>query len=71
MGRNEVSVFVCNVSGWGHMGRNRVSPLEMGTKGRGRVSDVPTCEDAEIGGEREKVDGSWGKGKGQTVKIRL
>jgi hypothetical protein len=41
MGRNEVSVFVCNVSAWGDLGRNRVSPLEMGTEGRGRVSDIP------------------------------
>jgi hypothetical protein len=42
MGRIEVSVFVCNVSVWGDMGRNGVSPLEMGTEGRGRVSDIPT-----------------------------
>jgi hypothetical protein len=41
MGRNEVSVFVCNESRWGHMGRNRVSPLEMGIEGRGRVSGIP------------------------------
>jgi hypothetical protein len=36
MGRNDVSGFVCNESRWGHMGRNRVSSLEMGTSGRGR-----------------------------------
>ena len=41
MGRNEVSGFVCNESRWGHMGRNRVSPLEMGTMGGGRVSTIP------------------------------
>jgi hypothetical protein len=41
MGRNEVSAFVCKASGWGHMGRNGVSPLEMGTEGRGRVSGIP------------------------------
>ena len=35
MGRNEVSVFVYNECRWGDMGRNRLSPLEMGTKGRG------------------------------------
>jgi hypothetical protein len=29
--------FVCNKGEWGHMGRNRVSPLEMGTRGGGRV----------------------------------
>ena len=41
MGRNELSVFVYNESKWGDMGRNRLSPLEMGTKGRGRVSKIP------------------------------
>jgi hypothetical protein len=41
MGRNEVSAFVCNASGWGHMGRNGLSPLEMGIEGRGRVSRYP------------------------------
>ena len=41
MGRNEVSVFVYNESKWGDMGRNRLSPLEMGTKGGGRVSNIP------------------------------
>jgi hypothetical protein len=35
MGRNEVSVFVCNESRWGVMGRNRLSPLEMWSKGGG------------------------------------
>jgi hypothetical protein len=48
MGRIEVSVFVCNVSVWGDMGRNGVSPLEMGTEGRGRVSDIPTQQGTEI-----------------------
>jgi len=36
MGRNELSVFVYNESKWGDMGRNRLSPLEMGSKGGGR-----------------------------------
>jgi hypothetical protein len=46
MGRNDVSVFLCNASVWGDVGRNRVSALEMGIEGRGRVSDLP------IGAER-------------------
>jgi hypothetical protein len=33
MGRNSVSAFICNIGAWGHMGRDRVSPLEMGIKG--------------------------------------
>jgi len=41
LGRNELSVFVYNESKWGDMGRNRLSPLEMGTKGGGRVSNIP------------------------------
>jgi hypothetical protein len=38
MGRNWISAFICNTGSWGHMGRKRVSPLEMGTGGGGRVS---------------------------------
>jgi hypothetical protein len=47
MGRNEVSVFVCNESRWGDMGRNRLSPLEMGIKGGGRVSIDPQAKEVE------------------------
>ena len=54
MGRNDISVFVCNASAWGDLGRNRVSPLERGTEGRGRVSDIPICKGTEIAGEREE-----------------
>lgn len=35
MGRNSVSAFICNIGAWGYMGRNRVSPLEMGIEGGG------------------------------------
>ena len=52
MGRNEISVFICNESRWGCMGRNRLSPLEMGSKGGGRVSQSPQVK--EIG---RRVDG--------------
>src|SRR5690349_18051411 len=38
MGRNSISAFVCNTGSWGPMGRKRVSPLEMGIEGGGRVS---------------------------------
>jgi hypothetical protein len=41
MGRNEITIFVCNESRWGDLGRNRVSPLEMGTEGRGRGTRHP------------------------------
>jgi hypothetical protein len=41
MGRNELSVFVYNERKWGDMGRNRLSPLEMGIRGGGRVSKIP------------------------------
>ena len=42
--RVSLTVFVCKAGAWGDMGRNRVSPLEMGTEGRGRVSDVPIMQ---------------------------
>jgi hypothetical protein len=41
MGRNELSVFVYNERTWGDMGRNHLSPLEMGIRGGGRVSKIP------------------------------
>ena len=44
MGRNELSVFVYNESKWGDMGRNRLSPLEMGSKGRGEGIQVPQAD---------------------------
>ena len=33
MGTNRISGFICNICGWGLMGRKRVSPLEMGIRG--------------------------------------
>ena len=37
-----VSTFVCNIGAWGYMGMNRVSPLEMGIEGGGRVYQIPS-----------------------------
>jgi hypothetical protein len=54
MGRNEVSAFVCKASGWGHMGRNGVSPLEMGIEGRGRGIRHPHSPKAEVAEELER-----------------
>lgn len=50
------------------MGMNHVSPLEMGTRGRGRVSDVPIREDAEFGGEREEGRRQLGQRQGANGK---
>jgi len=47
MGRNELSVFVYNESKWGDMGRNRLSPLEMGSKGRGEGIQDPQAKEVE------------------------
>ena len=67
MGRNDVSVFVCNASAWGYMGRKRVSPLEMGTEGRGRVSGVPTLrKETETPDSGNKTDE-----REQRVKIKF
>jgi hypothetical protein len=52
MGRNSVSAFICNIGAWGYMGRNRLSPLEMGSKGGGRYPNIPKAK--EIG---RRVDG--------------
>jgi hypothetical protein len=49
MGRKELSVFVCNESRWGGMGRNRLSPLEMESKGGVGVSKI----------SRLKRSGDW------------
>jgi hypothetical protein len=66
MGRNDVSVFLCNASVWGGMGRNRVSPLEMGTEGKGRVSGHPhRSKRLESAGEAEQ-DRQLGKRTGQS-----
>jgi hypothetical protein len=64
MGRIEVSVFVCNVSVWGDMGRNGVSPLEMGTEGRGRVSDIPTQQGSwrSLDSKKQDIQAIGGKG---------
>ena len=41
--------FVCNKGEWGHVGRNRVSPLEMGTRGGGRgVHVFPSAEEIAV-----------------------
>ena len=49
MGRFEISAYVCNNGVWGRMGRNRVSRLEMGIRGGGRVSMLPRLSYYEIG----------------------
>jgi len=64
MGRIEVSVFVCNVSVWGDMGRNGVSPLEMGIEGEGEGirHPHPAKENWRSLDCKSKTDGNWGKG---------
>jgi hypothetical protein len=54
MGRNEITIFVCNESRWGDLGRNRVSPLEMGIEGRGRGIPVSPFPKAEVAEELER-----------------
>ena len=74
MGRNELSVFVYNESKWGDMGRNRLSPLEMGSKGRGEGIQDPQAKeverqvdrklnlDSECGSTEEKQDRNTAEG---------
>ena len=40
MGRNSVNAFICNIGAWGYMGRNRVSPLDMGIERGGRGAKI-------------------------------
>jgi hypothetical protein len=49
VGRNEVSAFVCNESRWGDMGRNHVSPLEMGSKGGAGYPKIPRLKKSDEG----------------------
>ena len=54
MGRNPVSSFICNIGAWGHVGRNRVSPLEMGIEGGGRgVQGPQAAKDIRRQGNRK------------------
>ena len=54
MGSKAVTPMFSTLETWGHMGRNRVSPLEMGTRGGGGVFRIPMIAGiAEIARDRK------------------